>query len=217
MKYYPVFLDIAGRPCAVVGGGEVALRKTQRLLQCHARVLVIAEKLTAPWQDLPGKDGLRFICKAYDPRHIEGMFLVIGATNREDVNERVFQDARKRQILVNIVDDPGRCDFILPSLVERGDLSVAISTGGKSPAMAKRLRQELENTLGAEYETALEIMGDIRRIVRERSQPSHDNQKIFAQLIYSDMLRLIREKDWDTLRKLITNIVPEAENIRLPS
>ena len=216
MKYYPVFLDITEKPCAVVGGGEVALRKTQRLLQCHARIWVITEELIPDWKTLPGQDGLHFIHDEYKPCHIEGMFLVIGATNKRDVNDRVFQDARERHILVNIADDPQRCDFILPSLVERGDLSVAISTGGKSPAMAKRLREELENILGAEYETALEIMGAIRHIVREQNQPSPDNQKIFARLIHSDMLRLIREKDWDALRKLIASIVPEAGNIRLP-
>ena len=217
MKYYPVFLDIAGKPCAVVGGGEVALRKAQRLLQCHAMVLVIAEELSPDWEALQGEDNLHFIHGKYDPRHIEGMFLVIGATNNREVNERIFQDAQRLQILVNIVDEPMRCDFILPSLVERGDLSVAISTGGKSPAMAKRLRKELEDTLGTEYEIALRIMGDIRRIVQEKNQPSPDNQKIFDRLIYSDMLPLIREKDWHGVRKLIANIVPEAENIELPS
>ena len=217
MKYYPVFLDITEKPCAVVGGGEVALRKTQRLLQCHARVRVITEELSPDWKTLQGKDGLHFIRGEYESSHIEGMFLVIGATNRRDVNERIFQDARERHILVNIVDDPMRCDFILPSLVERGDLSVAVSTGGKSPAMAKHLREELENILGTEYEIALEILGDIRRIVREQNQPSRDNQKIFTQLISSDMLHLIREKDWNSLRKLIASIVPEAGNIKLPS
>jgi len=217
LKYYPVFLDITEKPCAVVGGGEVALRKAQRLLQCHARVWVITEELSPDWKALQGEDGLHFITDKYKSRHIKDMFLVIGATNRRDVNERIFQDARKRHILVNIADDPLRCDFILPSLVERGDLSVAISTGGKSPAMAKRLREELEDILGAEYEIALEIMGNIRSIVREQNQPSHDNQKIFTRLIHSDMLRLIREKNWNALRKLITNIVPEAENMQLPS
>jgi len=217
VKYYPVFLDITEKPCAVVGGGEVALRKTQRLLQCHALVRVITEELSPDWKTLQGKDGLHFIRGKYESSHIEGMFLVIGATNRRDVNERVFRDARERHILVNIVDDPMRCDFILPSIVERGDLSVAVSTGGKSPAMAKHLREELENILGTEYETALEILGDIRRIVQAQNQPSSDNQKSFTKLISSDMLRLIREKDWDSLRKLIANIVPEAGNIQLPS
>ena len=217
MKYYPTFLNIAGKPCAVVGGGEVALRKTQRLLQCHARVLVIAEKLSSNWKTLQDKDNLNFVYDEYHSHYIEGMFLVIGATNRRDVNDRIFQDGRKQHILVNIADDPMRCDFILPSLVERGDLSIAISTGGKSPAMAKHLRKELENTIGSEYEIALEILGDIRRIVQEQNQSSHDNQKIFDQLIYSDMLRLIREKDWNALRRLITTIVPEAKNMQLPS
>jgi len=217
LKYYPIFLDITEKPCAVVGGGEVALRKAQRLLQCHALVWVITEELSPEWKALHREDGLHFIPDKYKSRYIKDMFLVIGATNKREINERIFQDARKRHILVNIVDDPLRCDFILPSLVERGDLSVAISTGGKSPAMAKRLREELENILGAEYEIALEIMGHIRRIVQEQNQPPHDNQQIFAQLIHSDMLRLIREKDWNTLRKLILNIVPEAENIKLPS
>jgi precorrin-2 dehydrogenase / sirohydrochlorin ferrochelatase len=216
LKYYPVFLDIFGKSCAVVGGGEVAYRKAQRLLQCGARVKVIARILSPELEDLKARGEIDHIDEQYAPEYITSTFMVIGATDNREVNEQIFRDARNQNILVNIVDEPERCDFILPSIVERGDLAVAVSTGGKSPALARHLRRELEGIFGTEYETYLKIMGEIREIILARGRPSDENRKIFESFVQSDMLNLIRQKDWDAVRKLIREILHEPIEVTLP-
>ena len=217
MKYYPVFLDISDKPCAVVGGGEVACRKVQRLLQCGARVTVIADALSPELEALKTRGEVAHIDDQYAAEHIASAFIVIGATDNRHVNEQIFRDARTEHILVNIVDEPERCDFILPSIVERGDLAVAISTGGKSPALAKHLRRELEATFGTEYETFLNIMGQIREVVLAKDRSSVQNKKIFEALVQSDLLDYIRRKDWDAVRYLIREILHEPIEVSLPN
>ena len=216
MKYYPVFLDISGKPCAVIGGGEVAYRKLQRLLQCGARVTVIADALSPELETLKARGEIAHIDGQYAAEHIASAFIVIGATDSRKVNEQIFRDARARHVLVNIVDEPERCDFILPSIVERGDLAVAVSTGGKSPALAKRLRRELEQIFGTEYEIYLNIMGQIRETVLARGKSSDQNRQIFELLVQSDLLDLIRKKDWSAVRVLIREILHEPIEVSLP-
>ena len=142
-------------------------------------------------------------------RGIGGAFLVIGATDRAEVNEAVSLDARKEGILVNIVDDPGRCNFILPSLFRRGDLLVAITTGGKSPALAKKLRKEMARHFGPEYETFLKIMGQIRGKVISRGYSSEKNRALFESIIDSDIIDHIREKRWDKVKEVIRDLAGE--------
>ncbi|MCU0581605.1 MAG: bifunctional precorrin-2 dehydrogenase/sirohydrochlorin ferrochelatase [Syntrophales bacterium] len=217
MKYYPVFLDISDKPCAVVGGGEVACRKVQRLLQCGARVTVIADALTPELEALKARGEIAHINDQYAAQHIASAFIAIGATDNRHVNEQIFRDARAGHILVNIVDEPERCDFILPSIVERGDLAVAISTGGKSPALAKHLRRELEATFGKEYETYLDIMGQIREVVLAKDRSPVENKKIFESLVQSDLLHFIRKNDWNAVRHLIREILQEPIEVCLPN
>ncbi|MBN1548978.1 MAG: bifunctional precorrin-2 dehydrogenase/sirohydrochlorin ferrochelatase [Syntrophaceae bacterium] len=216
MKYYPVFLDIAGKPCVVVGGGEVACRKVHRLLECGAHVSVISRQLCPDLLELKTHGSVTHIDDQYQSEQIDHAFLVVGATDNSDVNGKIFRDARVRNILVNIVDEPEHCDFILPSIVERGDLSIAISTGGKSPALAKQLRQELEGIFGEEYDVYLKIMGKIREVVLARSRPSDDNRKIFEALVQSELLSLIRSKNWDAVQKLVSETVHEPIELRFP-
>ncbi|MDX9745141.1 MAG: bifunctional precorrin-2 dehydrogenase/sirohydrochlorin ferrochelatase [Syntrophales bacterium] len=215
MKYYPVFLDISDRQCAVVGGGEVAFRKVRRLLQCGARVKVISAKLSPEMEALKNRNEIVHINGRYKADHIADAFIVIGATNSRTVNNRIFRDARAGKVLVNIVDEPERCDFILPSVVERGDLAMAISTGGKSPALARHLRQELEEVYGEEYEIYLDILGQTRAIVLARRQPSDENRKIFEALIHSDLLKRIRKRDWDAVKELVREIIDEPIEVNL--
>ena len=150
MKYYPVFWDIAGKKCIVVGGGEVAERKVQRLIDCGAEVLVISPELTLELVRLREKKMITHIAGVYAVEFLYGAVLVVGATDDEKINAAISSDARQKGIPVNIVDDPQKCDFILPSIVERGDLVIAIGTGGKSPALSRHLREELEGICGEE-------------------------------------------------------------------
>ncbi|MFA4916297.1 MAG: bifunctional precorrin-2 dehydrogenase/sirohydrochlorin ferrochelatase [Syntrophales bacterium] len=206
MRYYPVCLDVRGKKCVVIGGGDVAERKVKRLLECGAKVVVVGKMLTPVLKEMVREDRIAHIDADYDEAYINDAFLAIGATDRDEVNERISRQARRRNILVNIVDDPARCNFILPSLFQQGDLSIAISTGGKSPALARRLREELEGQYGPEYAMLVDIMGEIREEVLARGCPFEDNKKLFTDIAKSDILRHIREKNWDCVKKIINNI-----------
>jgi len=213
MKYYPVYIDVSKRKCVVVGGGDVAERKVERLLECGARVVVIGNELTPNLEAMKNEEKISHIPDNYKNDYIEGALLVIGATDRDEINERIYRDSKERGILVNIVDDPAKCDFIVPSVFQQGDLSIAISTGGKSPALARNLREELEQRYGREYRILLNIMGDIREKIISRGEPSDENRKLFESVLNSDILQHIREKNWDKVRKIIHDLVGEDINI----
>jgi precorrin-2 dehydrogenase/sirohydrochlorin ferrochelatase len=213
VRYYPLFLDIAGRRCCVVGGGQVAERKAERLLECGAAVEIVSRELTEPLARLKALGKIRHQAADYEEALIRGAFLVIGATDNQAVNGRIAADARRLGILVNIVDDPGLCDFILPSLVTRGDLAIAVSTGGRSPALAKRLRRELEEAYGPEYGELTEILGALRRKVLAAGEGT-PNQAKFQAVVDSSILELIRAKRWpevEQLLKALTGIEMEVK------
>ncbi|PIP04941.1 MAG: siroheme synthase [Syntrophobacterales bacterium CG_4_8_14_3_um_filter_49_14] len=207
MKYYPLCLQVTDKKCVVVGGGEVAERKVKRLVECGACVTVVGKMLTPFLRAMTAEGRIAHIAADYDEAYIHGALLVIGATDRDEVNERICREAREKNILVNIVDDPARCDFILPSLLQRGDLLLAISTGGKSPALARKLREELERHYGPEYATLLELLGELREKMVVRSRSSPENKRVFTALVNSDILQYIREKNWSCVKKVIHDIM----------
>lgn len=209
MKYYPISLDISNRRCVVVGGGEVAERKVRRLLDCGAQVAVVGEAFTPALEALEKEGKISLTARAYAAPLIEGAFLVFATTDNEAVNEEVFRDARQKNILVNVADDPRRCDFILPSVLEEGSLQIAVSTGGKSPALARRIRLELEALYGPEYAPFLEILGELRKRVLAGGRPPAENKKIFDALIRSEILEKIRGNDWDGVCRIIFKITGE--------
>ncbi len=206
MKYYPVCLDITDKRCIVVGGGNVAERKAERLLDFGARVAVIGKNLTPRLETMKKEGRINHIDDDYAEAYINGAFLVIGATDRDDVNAKIFRDGRERGILVNIVDDPDKCDFILPSLLQQGDLLIAISTGGKSPALAKKLREDLEKIYGSEYQTLLKVMGNLREKLVMKGQSSDENKRLFESVVHSDILRYIKDKNWKQVKKIVYDI-----------
>jgi precorrin-2 dehydrogenase/sirohydrochlorin ferrochelatase len=206
VRYYPLCLDIAGRLCVVVGGGNVAERKVGRLLACSARVEVVGKILTPALAALIKEGAIVHHAADYHEDQLRGAFLVIGATDSDDVNERIARDARVRGIPMNIVDDPARCDFILPSVVERGDLTIAVTTGGRSPALAKKLRAELESAYGPEYATLVAILGELREKVIAEGRPSAENRALFEAVISSDILEHIRAGRWKRVEELIREL-----------
>jgi precorrin-2 dehydrogenase / sirohydrochlorin ferrochelatase len=203
VRYYPLFLDISGRLCVVVGGGSVAERKVERLLECGARVEVVARTLTAALARLAGEGRIVHHGEDYQAGRIRGAFLVIGATDSGAVNECISCDARALGILVNIVDRPERCDFILPSVVERGDLAIAVSTSGRSPALARKLRMELEARYGSEYAILTGLLGELRRRVVAAGRPAAENREKFDAVVASDILEHIRANRWTEVKALI--------------
>ncbi|MEI7590502.1 MAG: bifunctional precorrin-2 dehydrogenase/sirohydrochlorin ferrochelatase, partial [Deltaproteobacteria bacterium] len=172
-KYYPILIDLEGRRCVVIGGGVVASRKVKSLLDAGAEVLVVSNNACRAIKNYHLKNLIEYIEDDYRAEFLKGAVLVIGATDNENINQRVARDAKKRSVLVNIVDAPQYCDFIVPATVQRGDLTIAISTGGASPALAKKIRKELETVYGKEYVTIITIMKKIRKTILARGGNSN--------------------------------------------
>lgn len=213
MKFYPVSLDISDKKCVVIGGGEVAERKIMRLLECGARVVLVGKSIIPGLRAMSEEGVIEHVPCDYSEEHIEGAFLVIGATDRDDVNERIYRDSNSREILVNIVDEPARCNFIVPAIFRRKDLLIAISTGGKSPALAGRLRKSMEEKYGPEYGILLDIMGNLRKKIITRGGTPEINKKIFESILDSDILRHIRREEWDKAGKIVKDLT--GENIEM--
>lgn len=166
MSLLPIFLKLRGRKCLVVGGGSVAESKIESLLLSEAQVLVIAPEVNATVAEWVRAGRLIWWEKTFDPADLDGIFLVIAATNVPEVNHLVYRLAEERSILCNAVDDPKYCHFYYGAVVRRGPLQIAISTNGLSPALAQRLRRELEQQFGPEYEGWLEYLGAMRDLIR---------------------------------------------------
>jgi precorrin-2 dehydrogenase/sirohydrochlorin ferrochelatase len=205
-KYYPVSLDLTDKRCVIVGGGAVAERKAERLIACGAQVTVVSRTLTPLMEDKKKANAIQHIDHDYERQTLDGAFMVIGATDRDDVNAQVSKDALSLGMLVNIVDDPDRCNFILPSLVQQGDLSIAVSTGGKSPALARKIREDLQRQYGPEYKSLLAIMGSLRKKIIAQGHATEANKAVFEALVRSDILQAIRDGNRGLVKKLIRDI-----------
>jgi precorrin-2 dehydrogenase/sirohydrochlorin ferrochelatase len=206
LKYYPVFLDIAGKKCIVVGGGDVASRKIARLLDCGARVCVVSPGLVPELEELKKDQLIEHIPDEYHVEYLNDAALVIGATDDERINASISLDAKARNLPVNIVDDPQKCDFILPSLIERGDLIIACSTGGQSPALARHLREELESVYGEEYAVLVSILGQLRTKMEKNAGVG---KTWFDRLMSAGLLDAIRNRDAASMKTIVRDITGE--------
>ena len=167
MRYYPVFLDIAGKPVVVVGGGEVAARKVDVLLDCSAQVTVVSPELHPELRALADAGRIRYIAREYRAGDIEGYTIAVVGTDDTSANAAAAREAREIGVWINAVDDLPNCDFIMPGIVRRGDVVVAVSTSGGSPAMARKLREELQDFITEEYALLLELAAEVRGELRE--------------------------------------------------
>jgi len=210
MRYYPINLDIQNRNCLVVGGGGVGTRKVITLLNCGANVTVVSPELSEQLRKLEGSAGLILQHRTYQFGDLEGMFLVIGATDDETLNRQISRDAEQRNMLCNIADRPAICNFILPSIVQRDDLVITISTSGRSPALAKKLRKALEARFGEEYGVLLRLMGAVRKKLLSQSHAPEAHKPIFERLINSDLTALIKEGKTAEINSLLFDILGEG-------
>jgi precorrin-2 dehydrogenase/sirohydrochlorin ferrochelatase len=207
MRYYPVFLDLENVPCLVVGGGQVGERKVKTLQSCAAKVFLISRKLTPYLEEEVRRGRIELLAPVYQTEHLPGKFLVIGATDDPNLNQIIGREARDRGMLCNIVDKPQECNFILPSLVSRGDLTVAVSTSGKSPALAKKIRQDLERVFPEIYGPYLELLGQIRTEILARNLSQHENQNIFQTLVDSPVLSWLETGNFEALYDLMDQLL----------
>jgi len=210
MRYYPVFLDIVDKSCLVVGGGQVGTRKVSTLLDCGARVKVVSRDVTPELQSLADRQRIVLRLADYCTADLDGMFLVIGATDDEFLNRKIHFDAERQHKLCNIADRPEACNFILPSIINRGDLTIAISTAGQSPALAKKLRQDLQKDFGDEYAELLRIMGALRAKLLRQAHAPEEHKPLFEKLIRSDLLEAIKQQDRHRIDDLLQDIFGEG-------
>jgi siroheme synthase-like protein len=170
MRYYPIFLDLRGKPCVVIGGGRVAQTKVEGLLAVGALVTVISPALTDALSHIQREGRITYVAREYQPGDLSGYVLAFVGTDDRSVNAVVTEEGRKSGVWVNAVDDPPNCDFIMPAIVRRGDNTVAISTGGTSPAMARKLREEMEAYFTDEYVDLLELVAEVRSELRSEGR-----------------------------------------------
>jgi len=199
MKYYPINLIIKNRNCLVAGGGRVALRKVERLVACEAIIRIISPQIESQLEEIANKNMIEVLYREIQSDDLDDAFLIFAATNDANVNQSISQWARKRNILCNIADQPDESDFILPSIIEQGDLNITISTNGKSPALSKYIRQRLQIEFGQEYATLLDMMGKLRKILSADIPCQNDRQKIFQSLLDSQILNSLKCNDINTV------------------
>lgn len=205
--YYPVYIQLREQPCVVVGGGKIAEGKVEGLLAVQANVTVVSPDLTSKLRELAAKKQLTYLARTYQPGDLTGAFLVICATDQAEINHQVWQEATANRQLVNVVDDTPRCNFIAPSILRKGDLTIAISTSGKAPALAVRLKERLQNELGPEYERFLELAGELREPLA-RHVPNFETRKaLWYELVDSEILDVLSRGDETLAREIISRVV----------
>jgi precorrin-2 dehydrogenase / sirohydrochlorin ferrochelatase len=204
--FYIACLRLSGRRCVVVGGGEVGLEKVEGLLICDGDVTLIAPDAIEPLRELAAEGSIKWERREYAGREdLEATFIAIAATSDTDVNIRVYEDAERRAMLVNVVDVPPLCNFILPAIFRSGPLAIAISTAGASPALAKRIKSELAEEYGEPYARLAELLNEVRGWAKG-TLPTYQDRKHFFESIVNgepDPVDLLRQGDEQAVRDLI--------------
>jgi precorrin-2 dehydrogenase/sirohydrochlorin ferrochelatase len=207
MKTYPIFAVLADKPCLVVGGGAVGERKVHDLMAAGARVTVVSRTLTPALAALADRGEIRFLAEDFRAAQVEGMALVMAATDDPEVNAAVSAAAQARAIWVNVADAPEYCTFIVPAMVRRGDLTLALSTGGASPALARQLRQELQQHFGPEYGPYLDLLQRVRTRVLAARRGHPDNGPLFHRLVHSPLREAVAQGDRARVLKLLHEVL----------
>ncbi len=204
--FYIACLKLSGRRCLVVGGGEIGLEKVEGLLACDGEVTLIAPDAEPALQGLAAEGSIHWERREYaGAADLEGVFMVIAATNDTDVNVAVYDDAERRAMLVNVVDVPPLCNFILPAIVRTGPLAIAISTAGASPALAKRIKREVAEAYGEPYARLAVLLNEVRGWAKGTLPTYQDRKEFFEGIVNGqpDPVELLRSGDEQAVRELI--------------
>ncbi|MYL82905.1 bifunctional precorrin-2 dehydrogenase/sirohydrochlorin ferrochelatase [Desulfovibrio aerotolerans] len=212
MRYYPIYVNLHGKRCLVVGAGQVGRRKIATLADCGAAEILVID--LAPADDscteLLSHPAVVFACRPYETADLDGRFLVIASTDDEALNWRISRECAERGIPCNIVDQPEKCSFIVPALFTQGDLTVAISTGGGSPALARKIRQGLGEFLGSEYGALLLLMSQLRPLVMGLDLGTPANSALFRDLVNSPLLEALEQGDAARAEAILRDILPAS-------
>lgn len=207
MGYLPIFLDLSGRKCLLVGGGKVAERKVQALLEAGAGVTLISPEVTATLERMAAAGQLRHLARRYQRGDLRGASLVFAASDDEAAHRAIAAEARELGIPINVADEPELCDFIAPAVSSRGALKIAVSTSGLSPGFAARVRDEIEHEIGVEYGVALVIIGAARQWLLSRVRSQSDRARIMKELSRSDLPRLLSRRDVTGIERTLKRIL----------
>ena len=206
--FYPMFVDLEGRRCLVIGGGPVATEKTEKLLLHGAKVRLVSPEVTPELTALiEGGAVEEFHRRTYLPSDLEDCFLVIAATNLDAINRMIWQDAEALNLLCNVVDVPPLCNFIVPSIVRRGELAIAISTGGASPVVAKHIRVQLEETYGPEWEALVALLRDVRDELKLRYLDMPSRRDAVERLMETDVVQRLADGDDESARRMARQVL----------
>lgn len=218
MRYYPIFVNLEHKRCLVVGAGDVGKRKIQSLVDSGASHVTIVETRPAAPELAPllALGNVDFECREFVETDLDGVFLVIACTSSKAVNQHISDLCDERGLLCNIADQPEKGSFIVPATVKRGDLTVAISTAGQSPAMAKRIRRELQESFGDEYGHLLTLMGRIRPLMLGLGLETKDNTAVFRTLVNSELLTALKGEDLDAAAQILKESLPEPLHANIP-
>jgi precorrin-2 dehydrogenase/sirohydrochlorin ferrochelatase len=214
-----MFVSLTGRACLVVGAGQVGLRKIETLADCGAASVLVVDQ-NPPDEALAQllkRPGLHFAQRGFQDADLDGIFLAIASTSSPQVNQRISDLCRERGVLCNIVDQPEACTFIVPATVRQGDLTLAVSTGGQSPALAKTLRKDLQKAYGQEYALFLELMGRLRPLVLAQGSETEANTAIFRNLVGSRLLEALKSRDISLAMAELAAHLPQQLHDQVPT
>jgi precorrin-2 dehydrogenase / sirohydrochlorin ferrochelatase len=212
LRPYPVMMNLPGRSVIVVGGGRVAYRKIVSLIESGATVVCISPKINPDIKELASTNQVTWINSRFDEDFVDAYpetALIFGTTNDREVNVRIYEAAAERRIPCNIADVPDLCTFIVPAVITQGDLMIAVSTGGSSPALAKRIREQLQQQYGPEYAEMTALMGELRKLVLRAGASSDENKKIFHEIVDSEILPALKKQDRERVISILKAILPQ--------
>lgn len=212
--YYPIYIDIEERNVVIIGGGNVCARKAETMMKYGARVTVVSPELTDEIEQWAREGCLTIRRKPYDDSDLDGANIVIASTDDQRVNEQIAADCRARRIPVNVVDVTPLCEFIVPAIIEKGSIQIAVSTGGKSPALARTLKEDLQRTVGPEYAEVNDVLGSLRDGAKKALPTDLDRKRFFDGIIAQGILGMLREGRRAEAYRVIANAC-EAEGVPL--
>jgi precorrin-2 dehydrogenase / sirohydrochlorin ferrochelatase len=190
--YYPIYIDIEDRDVVIIGGGNVCARKAETMMKYGAKVTIVSPEFTEEIEQWARDGKLALKRKHYEDADLEGANIVIASTDHQSVNEQVAADARRRRIPVNVVDVTPLCEFIVPAIIEKGSIQIAVSTGGKSPALARTLKEDLQRTIGPEYAEVNDVLGTLREGAKAVLPTDVDRKRFFDGIIARGILDMLR-------------------------
>ena len=218
--YYPVYLDIENRDVVVIGGGNVCARKVETMMKYGARVTVVSPEFTDEIEHWASEGCIALRRKRYDHSDLQAANIVIASTDDQSVNEQIAADCRARRIPVNVVDVTPLCEFIIPAIVEKGSVQIAVSTGGKSPALARTLKEDLQRMIGPEYAEVNDLLATLRDGAKKVLPTDIDRKRFFDGIIAAGLLDLLRAGKRDEARETIVRAceadgVPVSDAVRM--